>query len=107
MKIVYIAHPIGGNVKENLSDLRRIVRKVNLEYPNVVPLVPYYADCVSLHDHIPEERERGIRNDKAIIESGVIDEMWLTGERLSLGMSAEAKLAKKYSIPIVDLIKQL
>ena len=107
MKIVYIAHPISGDIEANLADLRRIIRRINLEYPDVVPLAPYYADIVSLDDNIPEERERGIKNDTALLERGFIDEVWLTGPRISFGMNCEVKLADKMGIPVVNLINQL
>lgn len=107
MRVVYIAHPIGGDVEANLADLRRIVAIVNREWPNVVPFAPYYADCVSLDDHNPDDRERGIRNDQFLIKSGILDEMWLTGPTLSAGMRAERLLAMNYGIPVLDKIGQL
>lgn len=107
MKIVYIAHPISGDIEANLADLRRIVRKINLEHERIVPLVPYCADIVSLDDNNPTERARGIANDVAVLQSGIIQEVWLTGERISKGMAAEVGLAVKMNIPIVDLINKL
>lgn len=107
MKIVYIAHAISGDIENNLADIRRIVRKINIEHADVVPLVPYYTDIVSIDDTIPSERQRGIDNDNAVIRSGMIKEMWLTGNKLSFGMIEEVKLAKSLNIPVVDLIDQL
>lgn len=107
MKIIYLAHPISSNIEENLADLRRIVRKINIEYEDIVPFVPYYVDIVSLDDTVPKERERGIRNDVAIIESGMIDELWLTGNRISGGMIQEKELAMEYGITVIDKINQL
>jgi len=107
MKIVYIAHPISGDIENNLTDLRRIVRKINIEHKNIVPFVPYYVDIVSLDDNVAEERLRGIANDTAIIESGIINEMWLTGQRISKGMEAEKDLAIRHSIEIVDMIGKI
>lgn len=104
MKICYIAHPIAGDIESNLADLRRIVRKINLEFPHIVPFVPYYADVVSLNDNDPDERERGIKNDLAILQSGLVDEVWLTGERLSFGMIQEKNIARQYFIPVIDKI---
>lgn len=108
MKICYIAHPIGAGTPEgietNLADLRRIIKYINLNYPDVVPFAPYYADIVSLNDMIPAERERGISNDIAVFQSGIIQELWLTGDRVSNGMSAEVQLAIKLGIPIFDKI---
>lgn len=111
MKIVYIAHPIGAPTKEgieaNLADLRRIVRKINLEHNDIVPFVPYYADIVSMDDNVPAERERGVKNDKAILEAGFIDELWLTGDRLSNGMVEERNIALIEGITVIDKIGKL
>lgn len=73
----------------------------------VVPFVPYYADIVSLDDNVPEERDRGIQNDTAILTSGIVDELWLTGDRISNGMQAEKDLAETFGITVIDKIGQL
>lgn len=101
MKIVYIAHPISGNIKENLEKIRLIVREINLTIPDVVPFAPYWLDCFALDDTVREERERGIKNDTALIEAGFINEIWLFGDKISNGMSAEIILAVKLGIPVV------
>jgi len=101
MKIVYIAHPISGDVQGNLAKIRAIVREINLTDHTVVPFVPYYVDCVSMDDSIPAERERGIKNDVAILESGLVDEVWLFGDKISNGMQHEINLARRELIPIV------
>ena len=107
MKIVYIAHPIGGDVDANLSKIRRIVRQINLSQPNIVPFVPYYADVVSMFDSIPEERERGIKNDIYLLKKGFIDELWLYGPRISKGMAAEIEIAKEMGIKIVSMSEDI
>jgi hypothetical protein len=107
MKIVYLAHPISGDVEANLEDLRRIVRNINLEHPDIVPFVPYYADIVSLNDNDPDERSRGIRNDFEIIDRGIPDELWLTGTKISFGMALEKDSAEKKGIPVVDMLNKL
>lgn len=104
MKICYIAHPIGGDVEANLADLRRIIRKINFMFPDVVPFCPYYADIVSLNDNIPDERQRGIRNDTAILDSGIVEELWLTGGWISSGMKAEKALIERMGIRVVNYI---
>jgi hypothetical protein len=104
MKIVYIAHSIGGNVKENLADLSRIIRKINLIYDNVTPLAPYYADVMSLDDSDPAQRARGIRNNIAVFESGIIQEVWLTGSKLTSCMMAEMELAQTLDIKVINRI---
>ena len=103
MIVAYIAHPISGNVVENLAKVGKIVREINLTEPDVVPFVPYYVDCICMNDNIPYERARGIQNDKHLLESGVVDELRLYGDRISEGMKAEILLADKLRIPIVPM----
>lgn len=100
MKIVYIAHPISGDVQNNLASIRKIVKDINLSMKDVVPFVPYYVDCVALDDSNPVHRQRGIKNDHAFFEKGVIEELWLYGNTISNGMKEEIKLALKHGIPI-------
>lgn len=99
-KIVYLAHPIGGDVMGNIKKLTKIVREINLTHPDVVPFVPYLADVLSLDDKKPSERERGINNVIAILTSGVVDELWVCGSTISAGMKAEIALAFDLNIPV-------
>jgi hypothetical protein len=107
MKIVYIAHPINGNIQKNLADIRRIVRHINLTMPDIVPFVPYYADIVSMDDNNIEERERGIKNDTELMHRNFIDEVWLTGSKLSKGMKSEQEIANILSIPVINMINKI
>jgi hypothetical protein len=103
MRIVYIAHPISGDVKGNLEKIRLILRYINLNMPDVVPFAPYWIDCHALDDTVPAERERGIKNDHEFLTRGFIDEMWLYGDRISNGMSHEIALAEKQGIPVFSM----
>lgn len=106
--IIYIAHcisaPTKEGIEENLADLRRIIRHINLKFPTIVPFCPYYADIVSLDDNVPAERKRGIENDTAIFHSGMVHRVWLTGPYLSGGMQAEKNLAQQLGIPVENWI---
>lgn len=102
MKIIYIAHPIGGDVTNNLERIKNIVRELNLTDCSIVPFAPYWVDCHALNDNNPDERARGIKNDIAFFEKGVIDEVWLYGGRISNGMQAEIELATRLNIPVID-----
>lgn len=106
MKIVYIAHPIGGDVQANLKDLRRIVKLINETFDDVVPFIPYYADVVSMDDSVSDHRNRGIKNDMAIFEKRCMDEVWLCGDRVSTGMMAEMMKATELGIPVAYKINQ-
>ena len=105
MKVAYIAHPVSGDVKGNISKILTIVRQINLDEPEVVPFVPYLADIMALDDSIPEQRERGIKNDNYLIESGVVTELRLYGDRVSFGMSCECDLAEKLGISVINYIE--
>lgn len=102
MKIVYIAHPISGDIAGNLEKIRQIVRQINLQYSDVVPFAPYWVDCHALDDNDPEERKRGIANGQEFFLRKVIDEVWLFGDRISGGMQAEIDLANSLGIPVVN-----
>ena len=103
MKVAYIAYPIGGNVSENLNKVIKIIRSINLYEPEVIPFAHYFVDCHALNDDIPEERERGIKNDIALMKKGFIDEVRLYGDRISEGMSHEIELAHKLGITVRPL----
>lgn len=106
MKVAYIAHPIGGDVQGNLKLIMQIGRQINLEEPDTVPFAHYFFDCFCLEDDIPEERERGIRNDHALMRRGFIDEVRLYGDRISVGMRHEIALAVELGIPVVPMTEE-
>lgn len=103
MKIAYIAHPISGDINGNLNLIKKIGRKINLEEPGVVPFAHYFFDCYALNDDIPEERERGIKNDIALMKKGFIDEVRLYGNKISAGMKHEIDLALSLQIDVVPM----
>lgn len=100
-KIVYIAHPLSGDIKSNLAKVKDIIRFINLTEPNIVPFAHYFVDCHALDDTVQEERERGIKNDTALLNAGFIDELWLYGDRISRGMWNEIVLAEQLMIPVI------
>lgn len=106
MKVAYIAHPISGDPGGNARKVLGIVRSINLLEPDVVPFAPYIVDCFALHDDIPEERERGIKNDIALFKKGFIDEVRLYGDRISNGMTYEIDLALKLGIEVRPMTEE-
>jgi hypothetical protein len=101
-KIVYIAHPIGGDVENNLKQLRSIYTVLTLQN-EVIPFIPYYATVMSLDDNNPTARKWGFEHNEAIFNSGIIDEVWLFGPKISNGMQTEIEWAKKLNIPVVSV----
>lgn len=103
MKIVYIAHPISGNIQRNLELVRLIVRHLNLTDSSILPFAPYWLDCHALNDNNPVERDRGILNDKVLLP--LCNELWVYGDYIkSRGCQAEIVLARfcKIEIKIKD-----
>lgn len=100
MKVVYIAHPISGDIKANINRILTIVREINIEQPDIIPFAHYIVDCQALDDDIPAERERGIKNDTELFKRKFIDELWLYGQKISKGMWAEIRLCNELGIPV-------
>jgi hypothetical protein len=114
MKIIYIAHPVGAidpvndfdafqQVYNNLTAIKRIVRDINLNEPEIVPFAPYVVDCQAMKDYLPAERERGIKNNIALLKAGFVNEIRLYGDRISKGMLQEIHLADALGIPVTSM----
>jgi hypothetical protein len=103
MKIVYIAHPISGDVQGNVAKILQIIKRINLGTLDIVPFVPYLSDVLSLDDNIKEQRLRGILNDTHILKSKVVDELWFDDSRISKGVAAEMLLCQKLGIPTISV----
>ena len=103
MKVIYIAHPISGDIAGNLKKIVQIAREINLNELETVPVANYFLDCHALDDTNLLERERGIKNDTELFKRGYIDEVRLYGSRISQGMVAEIQLAQSLSIPVVPM----
>jgi hypothetical protein len=106
MKIVYIAHPISGDVEGNIKKILAIIREINLTMPDVIPIAPYIVECQALDDNNPEERKRGIANNFQYFRRRIMDEVWLYGPRISSGMSDEWDLCEIYNIPVWSKSKE-
>jgi hypothetical protein len=100
-KIVYIAHPISGDVEGNVSKILEIIKSINLLNPNIIPFAPYIADVLALNDSIPEQREKGIQNNLFVLESGCVNELWVYGTEITEGVKREIEIATKHDIEVV------
>lgn len=99
--IIYIAHPIANDVQENIKSVLSIVRQLSIEN-DVIPFAPYIVYVQALDDCKTEERAIGFEHNKAIFQSGIIDEVWLYGGRISNGMQTEIEWAKELNIKVVQ-----
>ncbi len=100
MRTVYICHPIKGDKINNIVNIVKIVRAINLFLPDVVPITNYIADCLAMNDDVESEREKGLLNDEFILKSGIVDELWVFGDNISSGMQLEINIAQKIGIVI-------
>lgn len=99
-KIVYIAHPISGAVRSNISKIERIVESVMKRRGRYFPIAPYLDACRYLDDCNDDDRRVGIAMNKVYFEQRMIDELWVCGN-VSRGVQAEINLAIEYGIDVV------
>jgi len=104
-KIVYLAHPISGDITGNLANLEFVYRFITRVFPDVIPFVPYYATVKSLNDKNPEERLMGMSHNMEMFERRMFDELWICSKRISAGMQAEIDKADELLIPVVYMME--
>lgn len=98
--LVFIAHPIRGDIHKNLVNAGMWVRWANLNC-DVHAVAPYMGLCIALNDGYKRERRIGMEVSNRVLE--LCDELWLCGESISTGMAGEMELAYELGIPVVDL----
>lgn len=101
-KIIYIAHPISGDVEANIKSVYGIISDIARSEPDVVPIAPYTAYLHALEEDNPAQREQGINFNLNIIASGGVHELRTYGAKLSRGMLIEVQHAMKCGVPVVD-----
>lgn len=75
MKLVYVSHPIAGDVEDNLRKLKALFRKIVLTHDSVVPINSALLYIGALDEYVKNERELGIYlGDYLIVRS---DELWV------------------------------
>jgi hypothetical protein len=98
MKTVYICHPIGGDVKNNINKVTEICSLIHDK--QIIPVAPYLVSLQYLNDEVVEDRDLGIDANLECFRRRFVDEVWLYGNRISPGMKQEILIAKEYGIPI-------
>ncbi len=98
-KTVFIAHPIAGNIENNIKKVLNICREVHTK--KIIPVAPYLVSLQYLNDEVIEDRSLGIEANLECFHRHYIDELWIFGDRISSGMKQEIKLANKLNIPII------
>lgn len=98
MKLVYIAHPLAGDVQENLELAGKWVRWASRQ-PGIVPIAPYFQSVVAFSESNPEEREEGFQHGLKVLQ--YCQELWICGETISRGMQRELYSAQGWRIPVI------
>ena len=60
---------------------------------NIIPIAPHLLFPQFLNDSDPKERELGLSFGNALL--GICSEIWVFGERISDGMAAEIRCARR------------
>ena len=93
--LVYVAHPVSGDVAGNLALGREYVRAAYRA--GYAPLAPWITGCEVLDEGDPADRAIGLECDFATVV--VCAEIWLCGPRVSAGMQGEFEVAGARGIP--------
>lgn len=101
--IIYIAHPISGNIPENIAKVESIMKGILTTMPEVTPIAPYLNYLRCLDDNVPAQRERGMKANMEVLESGLVEELWLYGDKISQGMWDEIVIALVELIEVVPM----
>ena len=89
--IVYICSPYAGDVETNVQKARRYCRfAVDKGY---IPIAPHLLFTQFLNDDSPKERQLGIFFGNVVMSK--CSEVRVFGDRISDGMEAEIKRAKR------------
>lgn len=93
MKRVYVCAPLGGDIEGNLEKVRTYTAYALR--CGTAPVVPhFYAEC--LDDNDPKDREVGLAAGMSLL--WLCDEVWVFGDTVTDGMSAELKFSKNLNI---------
>lgn len=101
IKVVYLAHAVSGDTKGALASIERWFHWIVRNYDDVAVCVPWHLYVLKLDDMVPDDRQRGMRDDIEILKR--CDEIWLCGDRVSAGMRAEIEIARKHRLAVKSL----
>lgn len=96
--VLYMAHPVGGDVASNLDRAERWLTWLRTSFRETTFIAPWItAIRTGENDDDPAQREMGLVDDCAVVER--CDAIVLVGGRVSSGMDRESK----HSSVIFDL----
>lgn len=101
MKRVYICSPLGGNVSENIENVKKYAKYV---FDRGMALVIPHFYATILDDDIEVERNLGKQVGISLLFGS--DALWVFGDKVTSGMKEEIKLAKHLKLEIKYISKE-
>lgn len=102
MKLIYMCHPVAGDVPGNLARAKLWLRWLVENAPEPTAVIASWITEVEIWDDSkPTDREAGLARCRAVIER--CDEVILVGGRVSSGMNMERTHARDHGIHVVDV----
>jgi|ERR1035437_771838 hypothetical protein len=97
-KIVFVAHPISGDVEGNIRKVIAICKSIHSKI--VIPIFPGLLWMQYLGDS-DVDKDLTDDTDRQYFRRPLFDELWLYGDHISEEMKKKIALAEKHGIPIV------
>ncbi len=94
--LVYICSPFSGDIEANTENAKRYCRFA--VDSSTIPLAPHLHYPSFLREDDLAERELGLFFGLVLL--GKCDELWVFGEKISIGMKAEIDKAKRRNMVI-------
>ena len=102
MKLIYVASPYAGDIKDNIQFAKRACRFVVDE--GHAFFAPHLLYPQILDEQVPADRQLGLDMGKSVLEN--CDELWVFGDVISAGMQGEINEAHQLDMPIRYLSQQ-
>ena len=100
--IAYLAHPVGGDVENNIARAKRWLHWLSRQAPQAAVIAPWIANIeAGEDDNDPIQRTRGLA--KAALVASRCDAIILCGGRVSSGMAIERQAAQARRREVIDL----
>ena len=100
--VIYMAHPVAGDVPANLARALRWLRWLTATNPDATYIAPWIAAIISGEDDDdPAARARGLAHDVVTVKR--CDGLVLVGGRVSSGMAIERDAMLAHGGRVIDL----
>lgn len=101
--VLYMAHPLGGDVDGNIKRALRWLAWLRKSFPDATFVAPWIAGVLSGEDDAdPAQREAGLVDCCATVAH--LDGVVLVGGRISSGMERERDTAESAGLRVANLI---